>query len=45
MYNSLLAVDMDSSEWVQIVEPDSHKVVYANPTTGKMQFDPPQGEK
>lgn len=34
---------MDTIEWVEIIEPDSHKTVYANPSTGEMKFEPPDG--
>ena len=34
---------MDTIQWVEIIEPDSRKTVYANPSTGEMKFEPPDG--
>lgn len=31
-------------DWVEIKEPDSHKVVYVNPKTGEMRYSPPSEE-
>ena len=32
-------------EWVEILEPQSHERMYANPVTGELLFSPPEGVK
>ena len=32
-------------EWVEILEPQSHERMYANPVTGELLLAPPEGVK